>query len=352
MNQEFKIRLDKIETELNSILPKNIDKIWQQIYFPQFCENSTNYIKPSDFSALVKPTAELMNRGGKRWRPLLSVLSCEMAGGDTKNIYPLTPLIELCHTASLIHDDIEDNSETRRGGRAIHLEYGTDIAINCASWLYFHAMQVIELYDSDIETKNQLYKLYSTNLLNLHLGQAMDISWHSQKNYIPNKDEYINMISLKTGSLSKLAGELGFVAAKKNHIETSEYGTLMQNVGIAFQILDDVKNITQGNAGKKRGDDIVENKKSLPVIFCAEENKENLNELITLFNQASTEGIESDAVEKSISIIANSGSIEKSKVFAKNILDSSIDKLEKKYKENKSAHLIAELFSSLMCGRK
>lgn len=102
----------------------------------------------------------------------------------------------------------------------------------------------------------------------------MDIGWHSNPDIIPSVDEYITMISLKTGSLAKLAGELGFIAAGKPINEVLEYGKLMTDMGIGFQILDDVKNITEGNAGKRRGDDIVEGKKSLPLIFYTEENPE------------------------------------------------------------------------------
>lgn len=181
------------------------------------------------------------------------------------------------------------------------------------------------------------------------MGQSMDISWHSVPDYIPTKEEYLAMIELKTGSLSKLAGELGFAAAGKGENEISGYGCLMMEAGIAFQILDDVKNITAGIAGKKRGDDIVEGKKSLPVIFCTEKDPSSRKKLSELFARAAKEGIESSAVEESISVILNSGAAELSKQYAKDIVEASIIKLQKKYGRNKAADLIAELFLSI-CG--
>ncbi len=345
MEYEFKVRLSEIEKTLDKVLPEAINDDWKNASFGNF------KISPQerDFLNIVRPAADLMRRGGKRWRPLLAVLSCELAGGEMRNVYPLTPLVELCHTASLIHDDIEDGSETRRGGQAIHIKYGIDTAINSGSWLYFHAMQVIDTYDTSAETKNLLHKLYLLNLRRLHLGQSMDISWHSVPDYIPTKEEYLAMIELKTGSLSKLAGELGFAAAGKGENEINGYGCLMMEAGIAFQILDDVKNITAGIAGKKRGDDIVEGKKSLPVIFCTEKDPSSRKKLSELFARAAKEGIESSAVEESISVILNSGAAELSKQYAKDIVEASIIKLQKKYGRNKAADLIAELFLSI-CG--
>lgn len=345
MNYEFKIRLAEIEKTLDTVLPETINTDWKNASFG----NGEMALQEKDFLNLIEPASDLMRRGGKRWRPLLAVLSCELAGGKTQKVYPLTPLVELCHTASLIHDDIEDDSETRRGGQAIHLKYGIDTAINSGSWLYFHAAQVIDAYNASAEVKNLLYKLYLLNLRRLHLGQSLDIRWHSAPDYIPSQEEYRAMIGLKTGSLSKFAGELGFAAAEKCEDEIEEYGRLMAETGIAFQILDDVKNISEGIAGKKRGDDIVEGKKSLPVIFCIGKEPASRKKLSELFVRAAKEGIESDAVEESISIILNSGAAELSKQYAKDIVDASIIKLQKKHGQNKAADLIAELFFSI-CG--
>ena len=156
------------------------------------------------------------------------------------------------------------------------------------------------------------------------------------------------MISLKTGSLAKLAGELGFIAAGKPINEVLEYGKLMTDMGIGFQILDDVKNITEGNAGKRRGDDIVEGKKSLPLIFYTEENPEGAEKIKLLFKQASKEGIESPAVEASISAICSSKAVKRAEDYGKKIVEASLIKLQNNYKQNEAKELIFDLFNTIL----
>lgn len=343
MNDELKNKLSEIENVLNYGLPENIDMTIQNSFF-----GKSPCIVPEAATQLALPCRELMRRGGKRWRPLLAVLSCELAGGDVKDIYPLTPLVEFCHTASLIHDDIEDNSGTRRGEVAIHLKYGTDVAINAGSWLYFHALNCINSYNADAELKNGLYHLYIRTVQRLHLGQAMDIAWHSDPEHIPNREEYLTMIALKTGTLAKFAGELGFSVAGRPETDVAEFGMIASDVGTAFQILDDIKNITTGNAGKKRGDDIVERKKSLPVVFCIEKTPLLKEKICKLFNKAAAEGIESPAVEECISIIVESGAIREAEKYAKDIVETSLNKFRKSYRNDKVSDLILELFGSIL----
>ncbi len=355
MNEEFEMRLKNIEKELDFVLRENVDSEWINTAFSALPKAVTL----DHFSNLLKPCAELIHRGGKRWRPLLCVLSCEALGGKAEAAYALSPLIELCHTASLIHDDIEDNSDERRGGPAIHLKYGMDTAINAGSWLYFQAMTVIQNFkhvdsansdsDSDAkQTENLLYKIYSINLRRLHLGQAMDISWHAQADYIPSKDEYLAMINLKTGSLARLAGELSAIAAGKSEAEAIVYGDLMAQIGLSFQILDDVKNISQGIKGKKYGDDIVEGKKSLPVILYLQEKPENKKPLLDRFKQAEKEGIDSPSVTECIEMISSSQALKKAKVIADEIMTETLDKIKNSYLQNEALDLMFELFNMIL----
>ena len=341
---ELKNRLQHIEKTLDCFLPEKINSLWISQSFGELA-----YGLPDGFFLnIINPVRDLVKRGGKRWRPLLCVLSCELAEGDPEKAYPLTPLIEFCHTASLVHDDIEDKSDTRRGAPAAHIKYGLDTALNSASWLYFEALNPLINYEVSESVRAEIYSLYSQNLRRLHLGQSMDIGWHSNPDIIPSVDEYITMISLKTGSLAKLAGELGFIAAGKSINEVIEYGKLMTDMGIGFQILDDVKNITEGNAGKRRGDDIVEGKKSLPLIFYTEENPEGAEKIKLLFKQAAKEGIESPAVEASISAICSSKAVKRAEDYGKKIVEASLIKLQNDYKQNEAKELIFDLFNTIL----
>jgi octaprenyl-diphosphate synthase len=202
-------------------------------------------------------------------------LICEsLDGGD--GALPLTPLVEFCHNASLIHDDIEDNSDERRGQPAIHVRYGIDTAINGGCFLYFLPLVCINAWDASVERKNQVFTLWGEHIRRLHLGQAMDIYWHRDFSSLPSLEEYDLMCRLKTGCLARFAAVLGVIGAmvgsaghlrKNEGILIKKLGGAAEKLGVGFQILDDVKNLTTGNPGKKRGDDVVEGKKSLPVLL-------------------------------------------------------------------------------------
>ncbi len=346
--QQLKIRLENIEKELNLVLAENTSKDWMKESFSDL----PDVVNSEHFYNLLEPCRDLMLRGGKRWRPLLCVLSCEALGGKAENAYALCPLIELCHTASLIHDDIEDNSDERRGAPAIHLKYGIDVAINAGSWLYFQAMTAIQNFAKDKANAQELsallFEVYSCNLRRLHLGQAMDISWHKKPDYIPSKDEYFAMINFKTGSLARLAGELGAISAGKGKEDARKYGDLMVQLGLSFQILDDVKNISQGIKGKNYGDDIVEGKKSLPVILYLQEKPENKAKLLELFKQAEKEGIDSPAVKDCISMISSSNALADAKKLADEIMDKTIIEIKKIYPDCPARALMLDLFEMIL----
>ncbi|QEJ95519.1 polyprenyl synthetase family protein [Treponema phagedenis] len=343
MSEEFAQRLQRIEEALYAALLEYIDQDWVNLSFSDIPEA----VLPRHILPLLKPCKDLVLRGGKRWRPLVAVLSAELACGDAYRAYALTPVIEFIHTASLIHDDIEDSAETRRGAPAIHIQYGTDTAINAASWLYFHAMSIINAYPSSSELKLSLYRTVNKNLTNLHLGQAMDIDWHRNSNFIPSRAEYMAMIALKTGSLARLAAEIGFLAGGAGEEATEQYGKTMESIGIGFQILDDAKNITGGNKGKNIGDDIVEGKKSFPVIFHLEEHPEDLQKIQSYFETAKKEGIESQAIRECIELLNSSKAAERAKNYGIQMIEASVLQLCGHFPAKPAAKLIADLFHSM-----
>ena len=312
MNDEFKQRLEKIEDALRTA------------FLPDVPESAA---EQNPIALLSAPCASLVVGGGKRWRPLLAVLAYQLAGGSGDDIYTLTPLIEGIHTASLIHDDIEDNSELRRGQPAAHVAYGLDSALNSGSWLYFRALQSLENYQASAGIKLDLYAAALTHIRALHEGQALDIHWHRTADFFPSRQDYERMIRLKTGALAALAAYTGMRAAGKEHEESKSFAALFAEVGVGFQILDDVKNISTGNAGKKRGDDIVEGKKSLPAILHIEKHPEDAAALTAYFEQAQREGIDSPAVEKAIALLSSSGSIADAEKQGKKTIDLALEQL-------------------------
>jgi octaprenyl-diphosphate synthase len=291
---------------------------------------------PSEPDCLVGPVKDMLGRGGKRWRPLLSLLVCEgLGGGDA--VLPLLPLVEFSHTASLIHDDIEDNSPLRRGKPACHIIYGNDAAINAGSFLYFLASACIDTWKESPLKKAQVFSLWTDYMRRLHTGQAYDIHWHSRFALIPSVDDYLRMCGMKTGCLAAFAVDLAGVAAFADVCgdgseaedapscgDTSALCEAARDLGIAFQIIDDVKNLRGGIAGKKRGDDIVEGKKSLPVILFLEGNGEAERRLVEkAFQTARLNGIDSSAVENLIAALEEAGAIGRAEQQGNALLDKA-----------------------------
>jgi octaprenyl-diphosphate synthase len=315
MQIDYRERLEKIERALQNALPCKPDDAWHEQIFQ---------IKEEGAPPIIQPCVDLIARGGKRWRPLLMTLVCESLGGGEAAL-PLSPLVEFCHTASLMHDDIEDNSPQRRGKPAAHLLYGADTAINSGSFLYFLPFVCIDTWDAPPQAQLKLYQLLVLNLRRLHLGQSMDIAWHRDPLFIPSVADYVKMCSLKTGVLARFAAAAGALIANsrvgrltgdsEQAAQTAALSaaleTAAEKMGVGFQILDDVKNLSTGVAGKKRGDDIVEGKKSLPILlFLQDDDRDERLALVQrCFAAAATQGVEAPEVESLIVALDASGAI-------------------------------------------
>ena len=352
MDARFFSRLHKIEEVLSAALPHQTNADWQTLSFGAL----DSCVTQQHISTLIAPNYELISLGGKRWRPLLLVLCAELAASAKQTCaasaevaYRLTPLVEFAHTASLIHDDIEDSADMRRGKPAAHIAFGMDVALNAASWLYFEATACIEKINLPDAQKNVFYALYAHELRRLHLGQAMDILWHRNPALIPTIDEYTAMVRNKTGTLARLAVKTGILAGNGTQEEADRAGAIAEDIGVGFQIIDDVTNLTTGNPGKKRGDDIVEGKKSLPVLLHLQAQPADQSALEQLFTQAHQEGIASPAVEQAISLLAASGAIEKACAQGNELVQKKSRELSALYgTTGEASMLINELFDSML----
>jgi octaprenyl-diphosphate synthase len=341
VDEKISQRLEKIEAVLDAWLPRTPDSGWVSRVFPGL----EGRVAAELLESLTLPCKDLLSRGGKRWRPLLMILICEaLEGGDTA--LPLTPLVEFCHNASLIHDDIEDNSARRRGKPAVHLIYGDDAAINSGSFFYFLPLACIDAWEAPAERKEQIRAVWGEYLRRLHLGQAMDIRWHRDFNSLPNIDEYYTMCGLKTGCMARLAAVLGVLAALPEprfdrtliRRTAERLGTAAERLGVGFQILDDVKNLSTGLPGKERGDDVVEGKKSLPVLLYLH-GGETPGTLDTAeagrrralvnrcFSRARTGGVNVPEVGEFIAAIENSGALEKARGRGRALIEEGAETL-------------------------
>ncbi|MDC7223667.1 MAG: polyprenyl synthetase family protein, partial [Spirochaetales bacterium] len=241
------------------------------------------------------------------------------------------PLVELPHNGSLIIDDIEDNSVERRGKPAVHLLYGTDISINAGNLMYFNATALAGR-DCGLEDslRLRLMDAYCDSLRRLHFGQGLDIQWHNDHGSVPDVPVYLQMCRFKTGALARFAAAAGTMLGGGDDELCARAAESWEKAGVGFQILDDVKNLTTGNPGKDRGDDIVEGKKSLPVILHYQKSPETREELSRCFSQARELGIKQGkaAVERAIELVDHSGSLEEARLIGRDLLESAVKRLE------------------------
>jgi octaprenyl-diphosphate synthase len=355
MINDYNARLNKIEEYISLILPDKINEMWIDLKILD-----TNFLTYID--NINRPVIDLIKRGGKRWRPMLMLLIYEMKNEPIEKIIPLTPLVELAHNGTLIIDDIEDNADMRRGFESIHKLYGIDMSINSANFVYFLVFSCISMGFFSNTAQFDFYKYYIKAMQFLHIGQGLDIQWHRRHDFIPSEADYYTMCKFKTGALSKLAAELAISASydgfdKMGHLkncdgkseEIDTIGRACENMGLGFQILDDVINLSVGNPGKKRGDDIVEGKKSLPVILFKEAGGD-VEKLAEYFNAAAlNSGCEQEeTVERAIALLESRNSINAAKEKALKILDDSKKIIENQYKKTTARDIIFFIFDTFV----
>ena len=326
-SSEYTRRLQNVEDSLISVFPRRTTLDWARAVAGQ----SSLPLRPESLDLINAPGWTLLERGGKRWRPLVMILAHKLYGGTLSTIDELTALVELPHTGSLIIDDIEDKASERRGGPAIHLVHGIDMAINTGNFLYFEPTYLIETSGLSEERQFLVMKYYLRVMRRLHFGQGLDIQWHNDHDMLPSHDEYLQMCRFKTGALSRLAAEVGaaLAGAEVNAIEA--IGDLWEDIGVGFQILDDVKNLVTGNPGKLRGDDIIEGKKSLPVLLHAQRVADKGASLLALFESVNTEHAAGRPVqpliEQAIAEMEASGGLDAAYRHGEGLLEAALARL-------------------------
>jgi geranylgeranyl diphosphate synthase type I len=207
---------------------------------------------------------------GKRVRPLLCVLACAAAGGDPAVALPAAAGLELLHNFSLIHDDIEDDSPTRRHRLTLWKVVGMPLACNAGDGMFSLAHLAFQrLADRGLPPARVLeaLRLFDQTCLALTEGQFLDMSFEARLDVTP--DDYFGMIAGKTGALLTAAAEIGALLAGAEADVRDAYRRYGAALGLAFQLQDDILGIWGDEAatGKSAASDILSKKKSLPVVF-------------------------------------------------------------------------------------
>ncbi|MDP3033635.1 MAG: short chain isoprenyl diphosphate synthase IdsA [Methanobacteriaceae archaeon] len=259
--------------------------------------------------ALRDSSNHLTSAGGKKIRPSLSVLSCQAVGGKSEYALKTAAAIELIHTFSLIHDDIMDKDEMRRGEPSVHVLWGEPMAILAGDTLFSKAFETVIRTKIDVSSYkrvNEALAVVVDSCIKICEGQACDMSFEEQ--FDVKESEYMDMIYKKTAALIAAATKAGAIMGGGNpeQVEAlSEYGRL---IGLSFQIQDDYLDVIsdEKSLGKPVGSDIVEGKMTLMVVKAlAEASPEDKETLITILKENNP-----DRVEEAISIFEKYGSIQ------------------------------------------
>lgn len=223
---------------------------------------------------LYEPIRYIVSLGGKRIRPLLTLLSCNLFGGNPKDALPAAIAIELFHNFSLIHDDIMDKAPLRRNNPTVHEKWNNNIAILSGDVL------LVKAYQEICKTKNtthlpQLLELFNTTATLVCEGQQLDMNY--EKADTVSIFNYLKMIELKTAVLLATSLEMGAIIAGANANDCKNIYQLGKNIGIAFQLQDDILDIYGDTEkfGKLKGGDIIANKKTFLLLKAIELSKLN-----------------------------------------------------------------------------
>ena len=227
---------------------------------------------------LIQPIREIMDRMGKAWRSYAAVMCYHALRGDRfrrDTIDALLSLTEVIHVGSLIVDDVEDSSPTRRGGPACHVAHGVPIAINAGSFCYFVWQSWFARLGLDAAARLQIYESYFEFMRLAHLGQALDIQGftRSMTDEIVSTGEVAlltrqmqNVYLFKTGAPASIFARIGAIVAGGNQAAVRGLGELFEALGIAFQIMDDVQNLKGFIGDPKHCEDLIAAKVTMPVL--------------------------------------------------------------------------------------
>lgn len=222
------------------------------------------------------------------------------------------------HNASLLIDDIEDNSKLRRGNPVAHSIFGVPNVINTANYVYFLALEKCEQLENSEATK-----VFCVELLNLHRGQGRDILWRETIR-CPSEEEYLRMVEDKTGGLFRLAVRLIQVFSTKH--QTSDFTSLVNNLAKYFQIRDDFINLADEEYMKSKSfcEDLTEGKFSFPIIHCIQTNPDDTR-MISILKQR-TEDV--DVKRYAQSVLRETGSLLYTRETCSNLKQKIIEETE------------------------
>ena len=317
-----------------------IEKYQQE--FVAFLEAYSTVKEPKN---LYEPVHYILNLGGKRLRPVLTLMTADIFSGSYNLALNAALSVEVFHNFSLVHDDIMDDAPLRRGHQTVHEKWNINTGILSGDAMLIMAYQLFENYEPT--TFQALAKLFSKTALEVCEGQQYDVDFETRNNV--TIAEYLKMIEYKTAVLVGAAMQMGAIVANASQQDQQAIYAFGRDLGIAFQLQDDYLDAfgDPKTFGKQVGGDIIENKKTYLYLKALEFSSEDVASKLTKLFSDKTNDIEAK-VETVKQIFITSGSAEATKEAIKNYTDRAFAVLENLNISEAKKDLLKAFGNSLM----
>jgi geranylgeranyl diphosphate synthase type II len=252
-------------------------------YRASFTAYLQDKIQTKEPQSLYEPITYILKLGGKRLRPVLTLMTAEIFGNDYKKALDAALAVEIFHNFSLVHDDIMDDAPLRRGAQTVHEKWNLNTGILSGDAMLIQAYQLFENYENEIF--RGLAQIFSKTALEVCEGQQYDVDFETRNDV--TEEEYLKMIEYKTAVLVGAAMKMGALVANASEADANKIYDFGRLLGIAFQLQDDYLDAfgDPETFGKQVGGDIIENKKTYLYLKAIENcSAADKKQLIALFN--------------------------------------------------------------------
>ncbi len=238
-----------------------------------------NLAIPDTPQELYEPVSYILSLGGKRIRPALVIMACDLFEGDVASALKPAAAIEVFHNFTLLHDDIMDRSELRRGKPTVHIKYNENVAILSGDVMSILSSRLMNQAPGVV--LNLVHEVFTKTAMQVCEGQQMDMNF--EKLLTVSEEEYLHMIELKTAVLIAASLKIGAILGGSSQQDAEDLYEFGRNLGLAFQLQDDLLDTygEQALTGKKPGTDIVDNKKTFLMIRAMEASSPAQKEELT-----------------------------------------------------------------------
>ncbi|WP_317897921.1 polyprenyl synthetase family protein [Aurantibacillus circumpalustris] len=237
--------------------------------FSEHIDKHTSSLSEKHPAELYQPEAYILSLGGKRVRPLLALIACDLFDAVAQKALDVALAVELFHNFSLVHDDILDAAPLRRNKATVHVKWNHNIAILSGDVMLVKAFQCLESYESTIF--KSLSILFNKTAIEVCEGQQLDMNF--EKSDTVTVEDYLDMITLKTAVLLGCSLKMGAITAEAGEKDQENLYEFGKHLGISFQLLDDLLDafaVDTEKFGKQIGGDILANKKTFLLLKAIE----------------------------------------------------------------------------------